>query len=68
MDTVLCVVCATRDPGDFAGTDALLCVECETRWAVCLDCDEPFVIAESVTAVRCDACVTVHRMPARLAA
>ena len=48
--------------------DALLCAECETRWAVCMDCDEAFVIAEASTSLRCEPCLVVHRRPARLAA
>jgi hypothetical protein len=68
MGTVLCVVCASRDPDAFAERDALVCAECETRWAVCLDCDEPFLVAEATTTVRCGPCLAVHRTPARIAA
>ena len=68
MDTVLCVVCATRDLAAFADRDALLCAECESRWVVCIDCDEPFVVAEATTTLRCEPCLVVHRRPARLAA
>ena len=68
MGTALCVVCAGRDPASFGDAGALLCVECETRWAVCLDCDEPFLIVEATTAVRCEPCLVVHLSPARIAA
>ena len=68
MDTIVCVVCAARDPEGFPDPDALLCAECEARWAVCLDCDEAFVIAEASTSLRCEPCLVVHRRPARLAA
>ena len=68
MGTVLCVVCATRETDAFADPAALLCAECETRWTLCLDCDEPYVAAEAETTVRCEACLIVHRTPARIAA
>lgn len=68
MGTALCVVCAGRHPESFTDPGALLCCECETRWAVCLDCDQPFLIAETTTAVRCDPCLVVHLRPARIAA
>ncbi len=68
MGTVLCVVCASRDPEVFTEREALLCVECETRWAVCLDCDEPFLLAEATATVRCESCLAVIRTPARIAA
>lgn len=68
MDTVLCVVCASRDPEAFADPAALLCAECEIRWAVCLDCDEPYSVAEARERVRCDSCPVALRTPARIAA
>jgi hypothetical protein len=68
VGTVVCVVCSSREPESFPDAGALLCLECETRWAICLDCDEPFLIAEATTTVRCESCVVVHRAPARLAA
>jgi len=68
MGTFICVVCASRDPGVFADRDVLLCAECGTRWAVCIDCDEAFLIAEASTSLRCEPCLVVHRRPARLAA
>jgi hypothetical protein len=68
MDAVVCVVCATREPSAFDEGDGLLCVECATRWAICLDCDEPFLVAESVATVRCDGCLAAQRAPQRLAA
>ncbi|HYW29394.1 MAG TPA: hypothetical protein VE824_06280 [Gaiellales bacterium] len=68
MGTVLCVVCSTRDAEAFADTAALLCAECETRWAVCLDCDEPYLIAEATGTLRCEPCLVVLRSPARIAA
>jgi len=68
MGTVLCVACASHEPEAFADSAALLCFECETRWAVCLDCDDPFPIAEATTTVRCESCLVVRRTPARMAA
>jgi hypothetical protein len=68
MGTVLCVICSSRDPEAFADPAALLCAECQTRWAVCLDCDEPYVIAEAVSSMRCESCLLVLRAPARIAA
>jgi len=68
MDAVVCVVCATHDPEAFAARDALFCAECEARWAICLDCDGPFVVAETTTTDRCEPCLVVRRRPARLAA
>jgi DNA-directed RNA polymerase subunit RPC12/RpoP len=68
MGTVLCIVCSIRDPEAIADGDGLLCTECATRWAVCLDCDEPFILAEATTSLRCEPCLVVYRRPARLAA
>ncbi|HET7428084.1 MAG TPA: hypothetical protein VFJ66_01430 [Gaiellales bacterium] len=68
MGTVLCVVCSSRDAEAFAPPPALLCTECETRWAVCLDCDQPYVIAAAVSTVRCDPCLLALQAPARIAA
>jgi hypothetical protein len=68
VGTVLCVCCSSHDPASFADPGALLCLECERRWAVCLDCDEPFLVAEATMTVRCESCLVVHRAPARLAA
>jgi hypothetical protein len=68
MDTMVCAVCTSREPDAFADREALLCVECAARWAICLECEEPFALGESATDVRCDACLAVHRLPARIAA
>ena len=68
MSSVLCVTCASRDPAAFHGADALLCLECAIRWAVCLDCDELFLVADSESADRCDGCVVSTRSIPALAA
>jgi hypothetical protein len=52
----VCITCATLDPSAFAEAEALFCLECAIRWAVCLECDELFLLAESGSDVRCHGC------------
>jgi hypothetical protein len=66
--TCLCVSCLERDGEAFRTAQSLLCLECEARYAVCLDCDHLFALAEAMSLIHCDHCLRTQADSKRVAA